>query len=210
MSEAEITQLLQANLAQYRIKVVVRQRQDHLHILLTRPSGPPPNYAGLSSQVRNRLLGLSLDPISEVTLYGREAGSQRQEKYEWQQTYAFDPEEQESLNETASWDESQIQSYFAGTDRDGPTIVSPKPPELDLPYEDMEDYPEDDAPTELYGTVSSSPFRAPEPEGGTYSTQTVQEQIPSEKTNDKKSLPKSTIWILAALVGVVIVLVVVL
>ncbi|NJO85880.1 MAG: hypothetical protein HC818_04050 [Synechococcaceae cyanobacterium RM1_1_27] len=224
MSEAEITQLLQANLAQYRIKVVVRQRQDHLHILLTRPPGPAPNYDGLSGQVRNRLLGLSLDSISTVTLYGREAGSQRQEKYEWEQSYEFDPQKPESLSETAAWDKTQVQSFSASTDRDGPTIVSPKDAAVDLrddnpddnmPDDNMvDDYPEDDAPTELYGTVSSNPFRTPEPEEGSYSTQTRQEQIPTGKTKEKKksggARKKAVIGILAVLAGVMIVIVVVL
>ncbi len=191
MTEDQLTEVLQANLAQYRIKVVVRHRQDHLHVLLTRPPGPFPNYQGLANQIRGRLMGLSPAGVSAVTLYGREAGSQDSNKYEWQETYPFDPNQKERLMETISMDEAQVQAFLDDN-------------EVMLP----ETFAEEEVPTELYGPGGAPPPRVPGGTGEYYSKATVQEQIPGQKQGSP--LPKSLVALLVAVGGAVVVLALVL
>lgn len=196
MTEDQLTEVLQANLAQYRIKVVVRHRQDHLHVLLTRPPGPFPNYQGLANQIRGRLMGLSPTGVSAVTLYGREAGSQDSNKYEWQETYPFDPTEKERLMETVSMDEMSMDAARVQTFLDDNELMLP------------ETFAEEEVPTELYGPGGAPPPRVPASPGEYYSKATVQEQIPGQKPGSP--LPKSLVALLVAVGGAVVVVAIVL
>ncbi len=192
MTEDQLTEVLQANLAQYRIKVVVRHRQDHLHVLLTRPPGPFPNYQVLATQIRGRLMGVSPAGVSAVTLYGREAGSQDSNKYEWQESYPFDPNEKERLLETMSIDEAQIQAFLETNEVMLPETFAA----------------EEEVPTELYGPGGAPPPQGSGSTGEYYSKVTVQEQIPGQK--EGSSLSKSFVALLVAVGGAVAVLAIVL
>ncbi len=82
MTEAEIAQALQARLVA-PVKVAVKRRQGHLHILLSRASQAQLDYPHLTDQVQAELKALALSGLEQVTVYGRESGHS---EYEWEQT----------------------------------------------------------------------------------------------------------------------------
>ncbi|MFS8815379.1 hypothetical protein ACVW0Q_001726 [Thermostichus sp. MS-CIW-21] len=82
MTEAEIAQALQARLA-VPVKIAVKRRQAHLHVLLNRSPQTQLDYPHLTQQVRAALEALGLSGLEQVTVYGRASGHS---EYEWQQT----------------------------------------------------------------------------------------------------------------------------
>ncbi len=82
MTEAEIAQALQARLA-VPVKIAVKRRQAHLHVLLNRSPQTQLNYPHLTQQVRAALEALGLSGLEQVTVYGRASGHS---EYEWQKT----------------------------------------------------------------------------------------------------------------------------
>lgn len=82
MTEAEIAQALQARLAA-PVRIAVKRRQGHLHVLLNRPPLARVDYPHLTERVRVELRALGLPGLEQVTVYGRESGHS---EYEWEQT----------------------------------------------------------------------------------------------------------------------------
>ncbi|MFS8864843.1 hypothetical protein NW857_04395 [Synechococcus sp. H55.9] len=82
MTEAEIAQALQASLA-VPVKIAVKRRQGHLHVLLNRSPQTQLDYPHLTQQVRAALEAFGLSGLEQVTVYGRTSGHS---EYEWQQT----------------------------------------------------------------------------------------------------------------------------
>ncbi|MEN9223457.1 MAG: hypothetical protein Q6M04_13570 [Thermostichus sp. BF3_bins_97] len=82
MTEAEIAQALQARLVA-PVKIAVKRRQGHLHVLLSRPSQAQLNYPHLTDQVQAELKVLAISGLEQVTVYGRESGHS---EYEWEKT----------------------------------------------------------------------------------------------------------------------------
>lgn len=126
MTEEEIIQALQTDLAQYRLKPVVKRKQSHLHVLLSRPEDVAVDYAFLTKQVCTRIRSLRLQEITQITIYGRVSG---QKAYEWEET------RQLTAEETLFFDRAKLEDYFR---------------ELDMAQ------PEDDPPTEVYQPKASS------------------------------------------------------
>ncbi len=73
MTEAEIAQALQARLA-VPVKIAVKRRQAHLHVLLSRSPQTQLNYPHLTQQVQAELEALGLLGLKQVTVYGRASG----------------------------------------------------------------------------------------------------------------------------------------
>ncbi|MCF2972409.1 hypothetical protein L1047_14530 [Synechococcus sp. Nb3U1] len=82
MTEAEIAAVLQSRLAA-PVKIAIKRRQGHLHVLLNRPSQARLDYPHLTDQVQAELKALALSGLEQVTVYGRESGHT---EYEWEQT----------------------------------------------------------------------------------------------------------------------------
>lgn len=97
-----INQVLKHDLALLQIKTLVRRKQDHLHILLTRPAETSVNYPAVMRLIRDDLRMLRPSEVTGITVYGRE---QDQRDYEWQVT-------------------SRLQEDSEG-DRDGTTLHMP-------------------------------------------------------------------------------------
>ncbi|MGQ9836599.1 MAG: hypothetical protein ACUVRV_01190 [Cyanobacteriota bacterium] len=82
MTEAEIAAVLQSRLA-VPVKIAIKRRQGHLHVLLGRSAEIQLDYPRLSDQVQAELKALALSGLERVTVYGRELG---RTEYEWEQT----------------------------------------------------------------------------------------------------------------------------
>ncbi len=82
MTEAEIAQALQARLAA-PVRIAVKRRQGHLHVLLNRSSSARVDYPHLMERVQAELRALGLPGLEHVTVYRRESGHS---EYEWEQT----------------------------------------------------------------------------------------------------------------------------
>jgi hypothetical protein len=142
MTEAELTQVIQKDLAYFKIKPVVKQRENHLHVLLNRPEDVTADYPSLTRLVRGNLRSLKLPGLDRVTVYGRIIGHK---EYEWEET-----------SDLITTDES---------DREGSTIYLADNPlaqlnQLQMMYGDADE----DAPTELFQSPQgATPFPASEP-----------------------------------------------
>lgn len=128
MTEAEITQALQTDLEPYRLKAIVKQKQSHLHVLLSRPEEVPVDYPLLTKQVCTRLRTLQPAGVSQITIYGRVSG---QKEYEWEET------RQLMAEETLVFDSSKMEDYLK---------------ELEISHLE-----EDEPPTEVYQPRASAP-----------------------------------------------------
>lgn len=82
MTEAEIAALLQSRLA-VPVKIAIKRRQGHLHVLLGRSAEVQLDYPHLTDRVQAELKALALSGLERVTVYGRELG---RTEYEWEQT----------------------------------------------------------------------------------------------------------------------------
>ncbi len=78
-----ISQVLKYDLALLQIKTLVRRKQDHLHILLTRPQEISVNYTAVMRLIRDDLRRLHPSGITGITVYGRKPD---QSGFEWQVT----------------------------------------------------------------------------------------------------------------------------
>lgn len=129
MTEAEIAQALQTDLEPYRLKAIVKQKQSHLHVLLSRSGEVPVDYGLLTKQVCTRLRTLQPQGVDLITVYGRVTG---QKDYEWEDT------RQLTAEETLVFDSSKMEDYLK---------------ELEMAA------PEDEPPTEVYQPKAASvPF----------------------------------------------------
>ncbi|MFQ3613331.1 MAG: hypothetical protein SNJ68_06415 [Cyanobacteriota bacterium] len=82
MTEAEIAAVLQSRLGA-PVKIAIKRRQGHLHVLLGRSTEVQLDYPHLTDRVQAELKALSLSGLEQVTVYGRELGHA---EYEWEQT----------------------------------------------------------------------------------------------------------------------------
>ncbi|MEN9231959.1 MAG: hypothetical protein Q6L68_13725 [Thermostichus sp. DG02_5_bins_236] len=82
MTEAEIAAVLQSRLGA-PVKVAVKRRQGHLHVLLGRSAQVQLDYPHLTEQIQAQLKTLALPGLEQVTVYGRQSGHA---EYEWEQT----------------------------------------------------------------------------------------------------------------------------
>lgn len=86
-----INQVLKQDLALLQVKTLVRRKQDHLHILLTRPEDLTVNYSAVMRLIREDLRMLRPSGISGITVYGR---IQEQSGFEWQVTSRLEEEDE--------------------------------------------------------------------------------------------------------------------
>lgn len=191
MTEAEIIQALQLVLEPYRLKAIVKQKQSHLHVLLSRPGEVTVDYGLLTKQVCTRLRTLQLPGVNLITVYGRISG---QKEYEWEET------RQLMAEETLVFDSSKMEAYL-------------KELEMSQPEED-------EPPTEVYepkaSTMSNPSFPADQDEVTLVAPNMTIDQLRdevsefSEPTPPSRSLPFSPgqIKVIAGVVAAGVVLVI--
>ncbi|MCJ2543067.1 hypothetical protein [Thermostichus vulcanus] len=117
MTEAEIAAVLQSRLGA-PVKIAVKRRQGHLHVLLGRSAEVQLDYPHLTDQVQAELKALALSGLEQVTVYGRELG---RAEYEWEQARSL-------LNPTLAMPDTTI-SLAEKSDLllEDLTVVAPNP-----------------------------------------------------------------------------------
>ncbi|NJK63387.1 MAG: hypothetical protein HC921_12515 [Synechococcaceae cyanobacterium SM2_3_1] len=117
MTEADITQTLQAQLNRHRLRAVAKLKQNHLHVLLTRPPGSADitDFKAWCQQVLGCLRGLQLPEINLVTVYLRVAG-QKSKDYEFEETHSLDEPLDERSATTIHFSSEQMASYMKQLD----------------------------------------------------------------------------------------------
>ena len=113
-----ISQVLKHDLALLQIKTLVRRKQDHLHILLTRPEEISINYTAVMRLIRDDLRRLHPSGITGITVYGRKPD---QNGFEWQVTSRFQDDSERDRDGTTLHMPSRRPSQ-------PPTPFQPSPP----------------------------------------------------------------------------------
>ncbi len=162
MTEAEIAQALQTDLEPYRLKAIVKQKQSHLHVLLSRPEEVTADYPLLTKQVCTRLRALQPAGVSQITIYGRVSG---QKEYEWEAT------RQLMAEETLVFDSSKMEDYLK-----------------ELAMSQAEDEP----PTEVYQPRASSPPIDPDEATLVAPNTTIEQLLGESATSEEPLTPQST------------------
>ncbi len=193
MDEAEITKALQSDLNFHKVKAQVKQREDLLHILITRNDTNDLDYSVLFEVIQRSIDNLNLKGVDSFVVYGRVVGNKQPE---WQKSGTIKPSEQFGLGSPVigkiSSEDTEPDSSLNNAIEESAILVD------DLEPLDLQDYSESDYPDyseiESGGSGDGRPFLPPPlpPQGRAYQT------IRSRQTN---------FWLpIAAIVGILAIL----
>jgi len=190
MDEAEITKALQSDLNFHKVKAQVKQREDLLHILITRNDTNDLDYSVLFEVIQRSIDNLNLKGVDSFVVYGRVVGNKQPE---WQKSGTIKPSKQFSLGSPAigkiSSEDTEPDASLNNAIEESAILVD------DLEPLDLQDYSESDySEIESGGSGDGRPFLPPPLPTQSRAYQTIR----SRQTN---------FWLpIAAIVGILAIL----
>jgi hypothetical protein len=130
MDEVEITKALQTDLNFHKIKAQVKQREDLLHILVTRNEGNDIDYSVLFEVIQRSLESLNLRGIDSFVIYGRVVGNKQPE---WQKSGTIKQSESLGVEDTEPSPTPSSPNGFNGSEESMIIVEDLDPLEIEIP-----------------------------------------------------------------------------